>query len=52
MKINLGKLLKGAVAKAKANPEVALMVAGLIAPKLVAKAAPIIIAAAQKPEPQ
>jgi hypothetical protein len=35
--MNLGKLLKGAAKFVKANPEIALVVAGAIAPKLVAK---------------
>lgn len=45
MKINLNKLLGSIVKKAKENPELALVVVGLVAPKVAAKAAPIIIAA-------
>lgn len=44
-KLNIGKLLKGAVRAVKKNPEIALAVAGIVAPKLVAKAAPIIVKA-------
>jgi hypothetical protein len=38
--MNLSKMLKGAVRVVKNNPEIALMVAGAVAPKVVAKAAP------------
>jgi hypothetical protein len=44
-KLNLGSLLGKAVKAVKKNPEIALVVAGVIAPKLVAKAAPIIVKA-------
>ena len=44
--MNIGKLLKSVVRKAKENPEIALAVIGMAAPGLVRKAAPIIIAAA------
>ena len=43
--MNLGKLLSSVVKKAKDNPELALIVVGLVAPKVAAKAAPIVIAA-------
>jgi len=53
LKINLGKLLRGAVKIVKDNPELALGVAGVIAPKVVKKVAPIIIAATvAKQEPE
>jgi hypothetical protein len=42
--VKLGKLLKAAATKARENPEVALMLLGLVAPKVVTKAAPIIVA--------
>lgn len=42
--MNLGKLIKSAANVAKRNPEVALMIVGAVSPKLVAKAAPIIVA--------
>lgn len=52
--MNIGRFLSraatGAVKKAKENPELALVVVGLVAPKAVAKAAPIIIAATRKPD--
>jgi len=48
--MNIGKLLKSVVKAAKANPEIALAAAGLIAPKLVAKAAPVIVAVITKPK--
>ena len=50
MKINIGKLLKSVVKKAKENPELALVVVGLVAPGLAKKAAPIVIAATTKPD--
>jgi hypothetical protein len=46
--MNIGKLLKSAVRAVKKNPEVALIVVGLVAPKLAAKAAPIIVAATKR----
>lgn len=46
--MNMGKLLKGAVRAAKKNPEIALGVVGLVAPKLVKRIAPIVVAAAVK----
>lgn len=50
MKLNLKVLartaVQGAVRAAKKNPEIALGVAGLIAPKLVKQIAPIVVAAA------
>jgi hypothetical protein len=46
--MTLKKLLKSAVRVVKANPGIALAVVGLASPKLVAKAAPIIIAAVSK----
>lgn len=48
--MNIGKLLGGIVKKAKENPELALVVVGLVAPKVAAKIAPIVVAAAQKPD--
>ena len=50
MKLKIGKLLGGIARKAKENPEVALMLLGLAAPKVaakVAKAAPVIVAVAK-----
>lgn len=47
--MNLSKILKSAVKKAKENPELALVLLGLVAPKVAAKAAPIIMAATRKP---
>lgn len=47
--MNLGKILKTAARKAKENPELALVLLGLVAPKVAAKAAPIIMAATRKP---
>ncbi len=43
MKIDLGRALKSVAKFAKANPEIALGVAGIVAPKLVKKAAPVLI---------
>lgn len=48
--MNLGKILKSAVRTVKQNPEIALAAAGLIAPKLMAKAAPVIVAVITKPK--
>ncbi len=48
MKLNLAKIARTVVRAAKKNPEVVLAVAGLIAPGLVRKAAPIIVAATVK----
>lgn len=48
MKINIGKLASAAVRAAKKNPEIALGVVGLVAPKLVKRIAPIVAAAAVK----
>lgn len=47
--MNIGKILKTAARKAKENPELALVLLGLVAPKVAAKAAPIIMAATRKP---
>lgn len=47
--MNIGKILKSAARKAKENPELALVLLGLVAPKVAAKAAPIIMAATRKP---
>lgn len=44
--MNLGKLLKKVVKKAKENPEIALAIVGMAAPGVVKKVAPIIVAAA------
>ncbi|WP_164521230.1 hypothetical protein [Sphingomonas sp. ABOLF] len=46
MKLNIGKLLKTVARAAKDNPEIALGVVGLIAPKVVKRIAPIVVAAA------
>lgn len=46
--MNIGKLLGKVVTAAKSNPEIALAVVGLAAPKLVAKAAPVIVAVTSK----
>ncbi len=46
--MNLGKLLKSVVKKAKENPELALVVVGLVAPKLASKVAPVIVTATAK----
>lgn len=47
--MNLGKIIRGAVRYAKQNPEKVLVVASLVAPaataKVVAKVAPLIVAA-------
>ena len=48
MKINLKSLARTAVRAAKKNPEIALGVVGLVAPKLVKRIAPIVVAAAVK----
>jgi hypothetical protein len=48
MKLNIGKLLGKVVKAAKNNPEIALAVAGVIAPGVVKKIAPIVVAAAVK----
>ncbi|HEX8415641.1 MAG TPA: hypothetical protein VF637_17440 [Sphingomicrobium sp.] len=53
MKLNIGKLLKSVVRKVKDNPEIALMVLGVVSPKLARKAvalAPVIVAAIKKPK--
>jgi ABC-type uncharacterized transport system substrate-binding protein len=50
--MNIGKLLKGAVKVVKENPEVALAVLGIAAPKVAKKVvvlAPIVAAAIKKP---
>lgn len=43
--MNLGKLIKSAARVVKKNPELALVVAGVVAPGLVRKAAPIVLKA-------
>ena len=43
--MNIGKLFGKAVNAVKRNPQIALAIVGLFAPKLVAKAAPVIVAA-------
>lgn len=48
MKINLGKLLSKVVSFAKQNPEIVLAAAGAVSPKLVRKAAPVIVAVLTK----
>lgn len=42
MKISLKSLARTAVRAAKKNPEIALGVVGLVAPKILRKAAPIV----------
>lgn len=44
--MNLGKLLKKVATKAKDNPELALIVLGIAAPKVAAKVVPKIAQAA------
>jgi hypothetical protein len=46
--MNIGKLLKGVVCAAKKSPEIALAVAGMVAPGVVKKIAPIVVAVAVK----
>lgn len=46
--MNIGKLLKSVVKKARENPELALVVVGLVAPGVARKAAPIVAAATAK----
>jgi hypothetical protein len=48
MKLNIGRLLGKIATAAKNNPEIALAVVGLAAPKLVKKAAPVLITLATK----
>jgi len=48
MKINIGKLLGKVVTFAKQNPELVVAAARKIAPKLVSKAAPVIVAVLTK----
>jgi hypothetical protein len=48
MKLNIGRLLGKLATAAKNNPEIALAVVGMAAPKLVKKAAPILITLARK----
>lgn len=48
MKINLARALKSVVKFAKQNPEIALGVAGVVAPGLAKKVAPIVVAAVVK----
>lgn len=43
--MGLGKLIKSAARVVKNNPEIALVFAGVVAPKLVRKAAPLIVKA-------
>ena len=43
--MNIGKILKSVAVKAKENPELALVLLGLVAPKAASKMAPIIVAA-------
>lgn len=42
--MNIGKLASKAVKAVKRNPELVLAIGGLLAPKLIAKAAPVIVA--------
>ncbi|WP_156455594.1 hypothetical protein [Sphingomonas sp. CCH5-D11] len=49
MKINLTRIAKTIATKARENPELALVLLGLVAPKVAAKATPIIVAATRKP---
>lgn len=48
--MNLGKILKTVVSAAKKNPEVALAVAGVVAPGLVRKVAPVLVTVLAKKE--
>lgn len=47
--MNIGKILKSVAVKARENPELALVLLGLVAPKAVAKVGPIVVAATRKP---
>lgn len=47
--MNIGNILKSVARKAKENPELALVLLGLVAPKAASKVAPIIVAATRKP---
>ncbi len=46
--MNLGKLLSGAVRVVERNPKKALLVATIVAPRLVTKLAPKVVSAAAK----
>ena len=48
--MNLGKLIKSVVSTVKKNPQAAIIVGTLIAPKLAAKVVPVIVAATSKQE--
>lgn len=48
--MNLGKILKSVVKTVKQNPQAAIIVGTLIAPKLAAKVVPVIVAATAKDE--
>jgi len=43
MTLNLGKLLNTVATATKKNPEIALAVVGLVAPKVVRKVAPVLV---------
>lgn len=49
MKLNLGKALKSIVRVVKENPQAAIIVGTLVAPKVAARVVPIIAAATTKP---
>lgn len=46
--MRIGKLLSKVVSLAKQNPEIVLAAAGAVSPKLVRKAAPVIVAVLTK----
>lgn len=48
--MNLGKALKSVVKAVKRNPQAAIIVATLVAPKLAAKVVPVIVAATAREE--
>ena len=45
--MKIPKFIKSLARKAKENPEVALMLLGVVAPKIAKKAAPVIVAVAK-----
>lgn len=46
--MNIGRIIKSVAKKARENPELALVVIGLVAPGVARKAAPIVAAATAK----
>jgi len=46
--MNVGKLVKSVARTAKDNPELALMLAVIVAPKLARKVAPVVVAVARR----